>query len=168
MNYAGAGLLILSPDFKQILLVHDARSRKWGFPKGHRESFDASDLATAVREVGEETGLTLEDYTVYPDVFKISKGSQSYLFRYAVLKHEKNKQHIKAGPSYEISDICWTPLQQLLTSNTVLDGNKYLRTWISDIQSDSPKKPVYLFKSLLASLQPPLESVSTNNVVTCS
>jgi len=33
MNYAGAGLLILSPDLKQILLVHDARSRKWGFPK---------------------------------------------------------------------------------------------------------------------------------------
>jgi len=168
MNYAGAGLLILSPDLKQILLVHDARSRKWGFPKGHRESYDTSDLSTAIREVKEETGLTTDDYWIQPDVFKITKGSQSYLFRYAVLKHEKNKQNMRAGPSYEIADLCWTPLQQLLESTNVLDGNKYLRTWISDIQTDSPKKPVYLFKALLASGAPPLEPVSTNNVVTCT
>jgi len=112
--------------------------------------------------------LTTDDYWIQPDVFKITKGSQSYLFRYAVLKHEKNKQNMRAGPSYEIADLCWTPLQQLLESTNVLDGNKYLRTWISDIQTDSPKKTVYLFKALLACGAPPLEPVSTNNVVTCT
>jgi len=166
MNFAGAGLLLLSPDCKQILLVHDARSKKWGFPKGHREDYDKNDLATATRECWEETGLTADDYTVFPEVFKISKGSQSYLFRYAILKHEQNKKNMCIGPAHEISDVCWMPLAQLLASDNVIDGNKYLRTWIADIQADLPKKTVYLFKALLTSVPPSLETVGPTNIIT--
>ena len=166
MNYAGAGFVILSSDLSSILLVHDARSSKWGFPKGHRESYDKCDLDTAVREVWEETGLVREDYTIHNDVFKISKGSQSYLFRYAVLKSEKHKQNAHVGPGNEISELCWMPLQWLLDANNVLDGNKYLRTWVSDIQTNSSKKAVYLFKSLLAN-GPSNVPMGPNNVVTC-
>jgi len=165
MNYVGAGFILLSSDLSSILLVHDARSSKWGFPKGHREQYDKSDLETAIRECREETGLTPDDYTVHNEVFKVSKGSQSYLFRYAVLKSEKHKANITVGPSYEISEICWAPIQQLLDAQNVLDGNKYLRTWISDMKSDCSKKSVHIFKSLLT---PSQESVSPCNVVTCA
>lgn len=148
MNYAGAGLIVLSSDGSHILLVHDARSGKWGFPKGHREPFDASDIITATRECWEETGLTTDDYTLCSDVFKISKGSQSYLFRYAILKKDMYKTQLRLGPVGEISGLMWIPVSQLLSADTVLDGNKYLRTWISDLQDNVPKKSVYLFKSL--------------------
>ena len=165
MSYMGAGLILLSSDLSSILLVHDARSSKWGFPKGHRENYDKSDLDTAIRECREETGIEPEDYIVHNEVFKVSKGSQSYLFRYAVMKQEKHKVRILAGPAYEISDVQWIPIQHLLSAQNVLDGNKYLRTWISDIQSNCSKKSVYLFKSLLTPAQEP---VSSCNVVTCA
>ena len=124
MNYAGAGFIILSPDLLALLLVHDARSGKWGFPKGHRETIDKSELETASRECLEETGLAAEHYTVCTDVFKISKGSQSYLFRYAVLNDEACKNAVKPGPSYEISEVQWLPIKHLLEAHSVLDGPK--------------------------------------------
>ena len=39
-----------------VLLIRDSYG-KWGFPKGHVEGGEAADVA-AVRETGEETGLT--------------------------------------------------------------------------------------------------------------
>jgi len=154
MNYAGAGLILLSSDLLTTLLVHDTRSGKWGFPKGHREPEDTSDIETATRECFEETGLKPDDYTIQLDSFKVSKGSQSYTFRYAVLKDEKRNLNLKPGPAYEISGIQWVPVKQLLDASNVLDGNKYLRTWITDIQTNVSKKSVHLFKSLLQRLQP--------------
>lgn len=168
MNYAGAGFIILSPDLSALLLVHDARSGKWGFPKGHRETIDKDDLETASRECFEETGLATYHYTVCTDVFKISKGSQSYLFRYAVLNDETYKYAIKSGPSYEIAEVRWLPIKQLLEANNVLDGNKYLRTWISDIQLNVSKKSVQLFRGLLACRLPLQEPVGSGNIVTCA
>jgi 8-oxo-dGTP pyrophosphatase MutT (NUDIX family) len=179
MNYAGAGLILLSSDLTSTLLVHDTRSSKWGFPKGHREPEDVNDLQTAIRELWEETGLTAADFKVCEDSFKISKGGGSYIFRYAIAS-EAAKGKAKAGPANEISGIEWVPLQTLFEAQDVLDGNKYLRTWISDMKSGVSKKSVYLLKGLLASAAtggsggssarfvPTNESVSTNNVVTCA
>ena len=149
MNYAGAGFILLSSDLSTTLLVNDTRSQKWGFPKGHREDTDANDLETSVREVREETGLTSEDYRVYPEVFKVSKGSHSYNFRYAVLHDEKRKSNIIIGPAHEIGGLQWVPIKQLLDAQNVLDGNKYLRSWLADLRSGVSKKSVNLFKALL-------------------
>lgn len=171
MNYAGAGLILLSSDLTHTLLVHDARSGKWGFPKGHRESFDKSDLDCAVREVNEETGLTSDDFVVQDESFKVSKGGHAYLFRYAVMK-EGSRSRLRAGPAYEIAGLEWVNLQTLLGAQNIIDGNKYLRSWISDIQSAINKKSVNLFRMLLSkngvSLRPPQESVSACNIVTCA
>jgi 8-oxo-dGTP pyrophosphatase MutT (NUDIX family) len=166
MSYLGAGFILLSSDLSSIILVHDARSAKWGFPKGHRESYDKTDLDTAIRECREETGLRADDYTVHHEVFKVSKGSQSYLFRYAVMKSDKNKANVVAGPSYEIADVRWVPIQQLLSAQNVLDGNKYLRTWIEDLKSDCSKKSVHIFKSLCGQISQ--EPVSSCNIITCA
>jgi len=167
MNYAGAGLLILSPDLGSLLCVFDARSRKWGPPKGHREPYDTSDLQTAEREVHEETGLTTDDYTVIPELFKISKGSQSYLFRYAIVKDEARKTGVKPGSVAEIAEVRWIPIQQLVAADSVLDGNKYLRTWITDMKQNVSKESVHLFRSLCAHILPLQESASPANIVTC-
>ncbi|AYM02639.1 bis(5'-nucleosyl)-tetraphosphatase [Levilactobacillus yiduensis] len=42
----------------QYLLLKSATSHFWGFPKGHVEG-DESDIATAVREIREETSLVV-------------------------------------------------------------------------------------------------------------
>ena len=138
MNYAGAGLILLSSDLTSTLLVRDARSGKWGFPKGHRETDDVSDLACATRECFEETGLTTDDFAVRDDPFKISKGGQAYLFRYAVMKNDGRR--LRAGPAYEIGALEWVPLQTLFGAQHIIDGNKYLRSWITDVKASIIKK----------------------------
>lgn len=168
MTYTGAGFILLSPDCTHTLLVNDARSKKWGFPKGHREKYDLNDLDTAIRECEEETGLVPTDYTIKSDVFRVSKGSQSYLFRYAVI-HADRMDAIGTNPDYvhEIRECRWVPIRELLKANHIYDGNKYLRTWVSDLQQDISKKSIHLFKKLKG-LHPAHESVSSPNVVTCS
>lgn len=167
MNYAGAGLILLSSDHTSVLLVCDARTGKWGFPKGHREECDVSDLACAVRECYEETGLTSEDYSVHDEVFKISKGGAAYLFRYAVMK---GPGRLRAGPAYEIGGLEWVSLQTLLSAQNIIDGNKYLRTWTADVRGAINKKSVNLLRNLLGGvrLAPLQEPVSSSNIVTCS
>jgi len=53
--YEGAGIQLFNG--KELLMVQGLRSGRWGFPKGHREDFDADWRATAVREIREETGF---------------------------------------------------------------------------------------------------------------
>lgn len=168
MSYMGSGFVLLSHDLTSILLVHDARSGKWGFPKGHRETVDDNnDCQTAIRETFEETGYTKDMYTIIPDVFKINKGSQSYLFRYAIVNDDALRPTSKFNLS-EIKETRWIPIKNLLDASNVLDGNKYLRTWIGDLQTNANKKSVTLLKTLLTRLLPAQEPVSPANVVTCS
>ena len=167
MNYAGAGLILLSSDLTSTLLVRDARSGKWGFPKGHREESDNSDLACAVRECFEETGLTSDDYVVREDPFKISKGGHAYLFRYATMKTDGRR--LRAGPSYEIGALEWVPLATLFGAQNIIDGNKYLRTWIADVKASINKKSVNLFRTLLGGIRlaPSHETVCPSNIIAC-
>lgn len=159
MNYAGAGFILLSSDLTHLLLVNDRRSGKWGFPKGHRESDDATDLATAVRECREETGLLPTDYTVQEDTFKISKGGGAYIFRYATLNaSDFHHTRLIPGPPEEVARLEWVPLTTLLEATNVLDGNKYLRNWITDIKMNASKKAVHLFKNIVTRRLPTLPS----------
>lgn len=45
----------------RVLLVKGRKSKKWSFPKGHRENTDYSTLECALRELKEETGLVLRN-----------------------------------------------------------------------------------------------------------
>lgn len=165
MSYAGAGFVLLSSDLKSVLLVHDARSNKWGFPKGHRESYDANDLITAKRELFEETGLRDTCYTVHADTFKIKKGSGSYIFRYAVLNQDERYVRLTPGHSHEIRGLAWVPIHELLESVHVMDGNIYLRTWLNDMKTNTIKRSNTLYALLLK--HEFHKSVSPCNVVTC-
>ena len=150
MNYTGAGLIVFSSDLTHILLVQDTRSGKWGFPKGHREIYDEDDFATAVRECREETGLVPGDYNIDCNTFKINKGAGSYIFRYAILIGDYRYTRLQAGPAYEVTNLEWIPLTTLFDPTNILDGNKYLRTWIMDLKTNTSKKTVHLFKKIAA------------------
>jgi 8-oxo-dGTP pyrophosphatase MutT (NUDIX family) len=145
MTYTGAGLILLSQDYR-ILLVQDCNTKKWGFPKGHREETDPNDLATALRELLEETGISPAMLTTHDPSFRVTKGSSSYLFRYAILNSDAFCGAIQ-NP-YEISQIAWVPIIDLL-ANRGINGNKYLRTWIEDMQLGRPKKSIQVLTSIM-------------------
>ncbi len=62
--YKGSGIILFNAEGR-ILLVQDAVSKKWSFPKGHVEEEDYDiPLLTAIRETTEEVGLNpMTDYT---------------------------------------------------------------------------------------------------------
>ena len=145
--YAGAGFILLSHDIGSVLLIKDARSQKWGFPKGHRETEDASDLATAVRECREEIGLDPSHYTVVEPSFRLTRGSASYLFRYAVLKNAVEPLTLRPG---EISAAQWEPVASVMANAAYAEtGNKYLRTWIADLKNTEVRRKSVLLYSML-------------------
>lgn len=144
MTYEGAGLILFTPDVK-VLIVQDANTGKWGFPKGHREPQDSGDLETACRELLEETGIRPESFKLYEPSFRITRGSSSYLFRYGAIPREEG-----AVQNYrEIAQVAWIPFMMLISPAAEFDGNKYLRTWIEDMQKGAPKKSVHVFNSVI-------------------
>ncbi len=147
-SFAGAGLILLTPDFR-VLLVQDAKTQKWGFPKGHREDYDENDVQTAIREVYEETGISSASYILQEPGFRITKGSSSYIFRYAIMH---TRQMGEVQNSKEISHMQWVSILDLLQSPESLDGNKYLRTWISNIRTAAPRRDTQQLSNLILNL----------------
>jgi 8-oxo-dGTP pyrophosphatase MutT (NUDIX family) len=146
MNYTGAGFIIFTPDFR-VLLVQDAKTKKWGFPKGHREESDESDIITAQREVQEETGITPASYTIYDHPFRVIRGSASYIFRYAVMNTTEYLGSIQCHG--EISGMQWISLVQFYLNPECVNGNKYLRTWIADIVGHVDRKTYTTLQALM-------------------
>lgn len=56
-----ASALVLAPEGGEVLLVHHRRFDRWLQPGGHVDRGDQSVIATAVREVTEETGVSLDE-----------------------------------------------------------------------------------------------------------
>jgi 8-oxo-dGTP pyrophosphatase MutT (NUDIX family) len=142
-NYGGAGLILLSPGRDSVLLVCDLRSKKWGFPKGHREKEDTDPIATATRECLEETGIDPSQYTIHGSPFRLAKSSGAYIFYYATA-HSSNL--VVTPQASEIETIAWIPIPVLLENP--MNGNKYLRVWIADMLTGSKRKSVHLFQQL--------------------
>ncbi len=146
MSYTGAGLILFTPNF-QVLLVQDARTKKWGFPKGHREESDISDIHTAQREMLEETGIPPTAYTIYEHPFRIIRGSSSYIFRYAMLHSTEYLGSIQCPR--EIGGLQWVSLVQFFLHPVCVDGNKYLRTWMEDVRTHADRKSNTVLQSLV-------------------
>lgn len=147
-SYAGAGLILMTPDFR-VLLVQDAKTLKWGFPKGHRENYDTDDIQTAIREVAEETGIQSNSYIIQEPGFRITRGSSSYIFRYAIM-HTQDVGTVQN--TKEIIHMQWISILDLLQEPDFLNGNKYLRTWISNIRSIAPRRDTQQLTKLILSL----------------
>ena len=58
MTCLAAGILLYrrAPEGPRLLLLRNAHSGQWGFPKGRRDPGDTHEVANAAREIEEETG----------------------------------------------------------------------------------------------------------------
>ncbi len=108
-----ASAIVLSPDGQRVLLVYHDRLDQWLQPGGHVQPEDVSVVATAQREVLEETGLVVADdpepSLVAVDVHEIpeARGEPAHL-------HHDLMFHFRVGgdvPTDERS--LWCPIADL-------------------------------------------------------
>lgn len=66
----------------ELLIVHRPRYGDWSFPKGKVDDGDADDLATALREVWEETGLRCTAGPELPSVRYTDRKGRPKVVRY--------------------------------------------------------------------------------------
>jgi 8-oxo-dGTP pyrophosphatase MutT (NUDIX family) len=98
-------------DVEHVLVIRDPY-RKWGLPKGHAEPGEAPSQ-TALREVGEETGLTdleLGEELVTIDWFFRAKGRRIHKFTTFFLMHSAEGDPVPEK-SEGISACEWVPLR---------------------------------------------------------
>lgn len=112
MGVERAGIIITDPYITHILLIQDSRHGKWSIPKGAVEEYDESHLATAIREVQEETEFKNGiDYWIQPnEPYNIRKcllyfGMAAHMGLYRTSKPEEHVQTIAWVPVEELKDL---------------------------------------------------------------
>jgi 8-oxo-(d)GTP phosphatase len=98
-------------DSLQVLVVHRPHYDDWSFPKGKRDE-NESDLACALREVEEETGLPVSAGVELPTVeyldHKLREKTVAY-WAATVLPTSSDQAFV---PNDEVDEMRWLPLKQ--------------------------------------------------------
>ncbi len=153
-----AGVIIIHPKTRDVLLILQRQGKYWGFPKGHCEPGETSEQ-TALREIREEVGLELE---LLPD-FSYTTEYHVPLKRYRernMLSHTTQqtirrvrKQIVFFAAYYNNSDIVTDPKEVMETAwcsqTTAQEKIKFknliaaldaTHSWLSSVYTESPKK----------------------------
>ena len=115
------------------VLVQDRTDPHWPdvtFPGGHIESGE-SFAASVIREVYEETGLTIEN----PRLCGVKEWENSDGSRYIVLLYKTDRFSGKIRSSHE-GKVCWAALSSLPSLQLSLDFEKLLEVFLRDDLSE--------------------------------
>ena len=106
-----AGAIILSNnDKKNIALLYRGKQNDWSFPKGHVDAGENS-IQTMIREIKEETGLTVSIIEILPDLeYTSSSGEIVSTKMFIVLSGDDSK----LKPEFEQDDIQWIPYNEVI------------------------------------------------------
>ncbi len=97
------GCICISPN-NRILLVKGKVSHMWSFPKGHRERYDKTSLACALRELKEETGISLNAEYIATKRFK---AAEYYIFPV------DQEYRTFVQDTHEIEEAAWFTFEQM-------------------------------------------------------
>lgn len=108
------GCICISPQ-KRVLCVKGRHSKKWSFPKGHRNPNESPNQC-AIRELWEETGLDAPE--LCQRVLPLSSG---LYYVYSMLEEKTAPKDCQ-----EVEDVAWLSLEELAGLNLNLDMNSFL------------------------------------------
>jgi 8-oxo-dGTP pyrophosphatase MutT (NUDIX family) len=122
------GCICVSPNNKVLLVQGKYGAKKWSFPKGHREIDDITPLQCALREMKEETGLTLHENFIGTKRFR---AGEYFLFllpvEYTPCPEDKN----------EIECAKWFTLEEIMKMNKNVDVSLFTQFVQNSLQKDS-------------------------------
>lgn len=106
-------------DKNRILLVKGRKGQMWSFPKGHREKYDKTTLGCALRELREETGISLDlDYMS----FKKFKAGEYYIFQ-VPYEYQTSPQDTS-----EIEEAAWMTYEEICKIRKNIDVSLFCQT----------------------------------------
>jgi bis(5'-nucleosidyl)-tetraphosphatase len=109
-----------------VFLIQHKHGRHWGFPKGHAEKGEAG-VATAVRELKEETHLELVSYLQKEPLIEeyrfVHQGRRIFKRVYYYIAKVKGEVHLQEK---EVQDGAWMLLGEARERITHLEGKKLL------------------------------------------
>lgn len=128
-NRTKAGAMIYDSDTGRMLLIQ-SRHLKWGLPKGSAEELDDTIQATAIREVEEETGITIPD-----EVLASSPLHRVYRCSYYYVEMPLQPVRLHDTSDNDSTGVTWIKpdcLIQLVRSG-VIDVNAHFRKVFHDV-----------------------------------
>lgn len=121
-----AGAIMMRPGVNEpeILLLFRGRHDDWSFPKGHCEAGESFE-ETAVREIQEETGLSIKILRQLPSMeYKDGKSQNVMAAMYLGTPLDKNQ---KEKPEHEWDRVEWIPLSKIETTLSYPNLKEYFR-----------------------------------------
>ncbi len=106
------GCICISASNKVLLVKGRKGEKKWSFPKGHRETYDTSPLLCALRELKEETGLTLKESFCGSRKYR---AGEYYIFQLPS-EYEPTPQD-----THEIEEAKWFTIEEMCDLNKNVD-----------------------------------------------
>lgn len=122
---AGAVVLRKRGNDTEVLLVHRPKYDDWAFPKGKQDPGEHVTV-TAVREVAEETGLTVRlGVPLLPQVYAVSGGREKKVHYW--VGHVVGDDDVSGWkPTSEIDQVAWVKVKLAARMLTYLDDREQL------------------------------------------
>jgi 8-oxo-dGTP diphosphatase len=118
---------------REVLLVHRPKYDDWSFPKGKADDGE-DDLACALREVEEETGLRcLPEGEVGCTFYRDGKGRRKVV-RYWAMRPAGTNGDAQRGPDdpLEVDELAWLPVAEAAARLSYRHDREILRDWDGD------------------------------------
>ena len=107
---------------------HKPEGGKWGLPGGKVDKEDSSIKIAMLREIKEETGLTLEEkYLNFYKTFFVSHFGHNFLYHYFNYKLEEIPEIVIAEKEHK--GFMWATTKEILTMPLVMDEDYCLKDY---------------------------------------